>query len=465
VNPSNSKQVETQHNMAGREIGPYRILQKLAQGALCSVYKGMHTGLEQEVAIKVLLPEYFDDKNLRERFIKEARIQAGISHPNVVRTLNFIENDQTAMMVMEYVNGETLDVLLRKARVLPPQRALAILQSVLDALDFMHSKGIVHRDLKPSNIMVSYDGFVKVMDFGIAKMQGDNSKTKTGIRIGTLWYMSPEQIKGEKATTLSDIYSIGVTMYQMLTGVVPFDGDTEFEIMKGHIEKKPVPPWKINKELDITIGEVVLKAISKNPRDRFQSVKELLANVQSAVKTTDTSKIATQSFNIRQVRPVWFQRTPAIGWKAFSSAAVLLVVVVAFASFYLLSDKTGEAGSHKNMPPQAAQAVKPPLPVVNEPLRPPVASAAAITEPIVSAQTKGADENTAAPALNVSKNGKSVNRSAKPVAKRSVRKGPRSSSRQYAGYSGEKKKTQQSVRTSTPKEKKPDGENAWSIRK
>ena len=197
--------------MVGKEVGPYRVLQKIAQGGMSSVYKGLHIDLEQDVAIKVLSSESFEDPCLRERFINEAKIQAKLSHPNVIKTLNYLEQDGSIFLVMEYVNGETLDVLLKKIGTMPLERAVAIFLGVLDAIEFMHSKGIIHRDIKPANIMLAYDCFVKVMDFGIAKIMGEKGKTRVGIRIGTLWYMSPEQIRGEEATALTDIYSLGIT--------------------------------------------------------------------------------------------------------------------------------------------------------------------------------------------------------------------------------------------------------------
>lgn len=272
------------HAMVGKEVGPYRILQKIAQGGMSSVYKGLHIGLEQEVAIKVLSPESFEDPGLRDRFISEAKIQARLSHPNVIKTLNYLENDGTIFMVMEYVNGESLDILLKRGGSLPVERAVAIFTSVLDAIEFMHSKGIIHRDIKPANIMLSYDRYVKVMDFGIAKVMGENGKTKAGIRVGTLWYMSPEQIRGEDATVLTDIYSLGITLYQLVTGRVPFTGELEFDIMRGHLEEAPDSPWKINKDISRTLGEIILKAIAKKPKDRFQSIGEFSEALNSAMK-------------------------------------------------------------------------------------------------------------------------------------------------------------------------------------
>ncbi len=314
--------------MVGKEVGPYRILQKVAQGGMCAIYKGLHAGLEQEVAIKVLSPESFEDPCIRDRFINEAKIQARFSHPNVIKTLNYIEQDDTVYLVLEYVNGEPLDVLLKKTGALPADRATAIFMSVLEAIDFMHSKGIIHRDIKPANIMLSYDGFVKVMDFGIAKIMGETGKTRVGIRIGTLWYMSPEQIRGEEATILTDIYSLGATLYQMATGRVPFNGEMEFDIMRGHLEQEPTPPWKINRDVPKDLGTIILKALSKNPKERYQSAREFLEAVRSSARTYGETKIITQ---VPEDVSFWKKSLSSIlPIKRWTAAVITTAVIVLF---------------------------------------------------------------------------------------------------------------------------------------
>jgi len=263
--------------MIGKEIGPYRITGKIGQGGMGIVFKGFHVKLEQEVAIKVLAPEFSQDPAMRDRFIHEAKIQAKISHPNVVNVFNYVEEDGNLFLVMEYIRGDTLENRLKRDGRLPNAATVCI--SMLSALDFMHARGIIHRDIKPGNIMFLEDGSVKVMDFGIAKVAGEKGQTKTGMRLGTLWYMSPEQIRGEEASVSSDLYSVGVTLYQMATGRIPFGGDSEYKVMKAHLEEKPVPPWEIDPHISRDMGRIILKAIAKERKDRYQSARDFAADL------------------------------------------------------------------------------------------------------------------------------------------------------------------------------------------
>ncbi len=348
--------------MLGKEVGPYRVLQKIAQGGMSSVYKGLHIDLEQEVAIKVLSCESFEDPCLRERFINEAKIQAKLSHPNVIKTLNYLEQDGSIFLVMEYVNGETLDVLLKKIGPLPLERAVVIFMGVLDAIDFMHSKGIIHRDIKPANIMLAYDRFVKVMDFGIAKMMGEKGKTRAGIRIGTLWYMSPEQIRGEEATALTDIYSLGVTLYQMVTGRVPFTGELEFDIMRGHLEETPVPPWKINRDVPKELGETILKALAKKPADRYQSIREFSEALRSFMKMHEINQTRAIRVPDNFIDRLKCERLSPGLWAA-KHGIMIVAVVIAIAvlgALAVLAQGKGKSADPAAMTPHVpVQAVKP----------------------------------------------------------------------------------------------------------
>lgn len=292
--------------MIGREVGPYRITDRIGQGGMGIVYKGLHVKLEQEVAIKVLAPELSQDPSMRERFIKEAKIQAKISHPNVVNVFNYIEEGSNLFLVMEYIPGVTLDARLKRMGRCPDAVNTCI--SVLSALEFMHNRGIIHRDIKPGNIMFLEDGTVKVMDFGIAKIAGERGQTRTGMRLGTLWYMSPEQIVGEEATVASDLYSVGVTLYQMVTGRIPFGGDSEYKVMKAHLEERPIPPWEIHGDVSREIGRIILKALAKDKKDRYRSARDFAADLrasavvpESGAGETPAALPARKIFDLSQV--------------------------------------------------------------------------------------------------------------------------------------------------------------------
>jgi len=269
--------------MLSKTVGSYKIIEKIAFGGMGVVYKGIHTKLEQFVAIKVLSPQFASNQNMKSKFLSEAKIQAQLLHPNVVNIMNFIEEDDETYLIMEYIDGETLEELLQRKNKLSIEEALNISKGILSALKYMHSKGLAHRDIKPSNIMFNKEGVVKVTDFGITKIIGDDKNTKSGL-VGSYTYMSPEHILGEDVGIQSDIYSFGITLYRMVTGQVPFKGSTEYSIMKGHLENPRIPPWIINPELPRKFGKVILKSISRNPKDRFQNTDELLHDLDKSLE-------------------------------------------------------------------------------------------------------------------------------------------------------------------------------------
>lgn len=279
--------------MLSKTVGSYKIIEKIAFGGMGVVYKGIHTRLEQFVAIKVLSPQFASNQNMKSKFLSEAKIQAQLLHPNVVNIMNFIEEDDETYLIMEYIDGETLEELLLRRNKLPIEEALQISRGILSALNYMHTKGLAHRDIKPSNIMFNKEGVVKVTDFGITKIIGDDKNTKSGL-VGSYTYMSPEHILGDDVGIESDIYSFGVTLYRMVTGQVPFKGNTEYAIMKGHLENPRVPPWIINPELPRKLGKVILKAISRNPKDRYPDTDELLHDLDKSLEPRlffDTSEL------------------------------------------------------------------------------------------------------------------------------------------------------------------------------
>jgi serine/threonine-protein kinase len=260
-------------NLVGQQIGSYTILARIGQGGMGVVYRAVHEKIGQEVAIKLLNPQWAADRQMRDRFIREASLQAKIAHTNIVRLLNFVEEGDCAGLVMEYVEGETLDQIIRRQGALSEVEAVRILNQALEGVGAAHALGIIHRDLKPGNIMLTMTGGIKVTDFGIAKAAGLKGLTSATARAGTVWYMSPEQVIGQELDIRSDLYSLGVTLYEMVTGRVPFDADTDYKIMQGHKEFPPPSPSQINPQISEHLEQVILTALMKKPEYRFQTAE------------------------------------------------------------------------------------------------------------------------------------------------------------------------------------------------
>ncbi len=262
--------------MIGETIGNHKITGKLGQGGMGTVYEAEDTTLGRRVAIKVLNPSLTGGKEL-ERFESEAKVQASLNHPNIVSLYKFEPIGNSYYMVMEYVEGKTLAELVRSAGALAPHIVVGISKQVLDGLAAAHRRGIVHRDLKPSNIMLTPDGLAKVMDFGIAKVQGGKSLTATGALVGTVYYMSPEQVRGEAVDARSDLYSFGVILFELLTGRVPFKDESDFQIMIHHVQTPPTPPTQLLPNIPLALEQIVLRCLSKDPAERFQTADDILS--------------------------------------------------------------------------------------------------------------------------------------------------------------------------------------------
>ncbi len=260
--------------MTGTEIGSYRILEKLGEGGMGVVYKAVDTSLDRPVAVKVLNPDLTHNPELVARFRSEAKAQANLNHTNLATLYAFIVQDGHAAMVMEFVDGETFEQMIARRGPLPAEEAVPLFRQVLLGIGYAHRAGIVHRDIKPSNLMLNRNGIVKVMDFGIAKVMGVRGVTRTGTQMGTGTYMSPEQVLNKPVDVRSDIYSLGVTLYQMLTAHVPFEGDSDFQIMSDHVSTPPPLLTRFNPKIPKGIENAVLKALEKYPEYRFQTVEE-----------------------------------------------------------------------------------------------------------------------------------------------------------------------------------------------
>ena len=261
--------------------GRYRVLRKLGGGGMADVYLCEDLTLGRRVAIKVLLARYLDDPNFVERFRREAKAAAGLNQTNLVSIYDWGEVDGTYYIAMEYVEGETLKDLIRRRGQLSGNEAVAVGLQLLAAVEAAHRSGIVHRDIKPQNVMLDREGTAKVMDFGIARA-GDSGMTEVGSILGTAQYLAPEQAKGQQVDERSDLYSVGVVLYEMLTGTVPFKGDTAVTVALKHVNEMPPEPSQLVPGMPYALNKIVLKAMAKDPDDRYQSAAEFARDLRAA---------------------------------------------------------------------------------------------------------------------------------------------------------------------------------------
>jgi serine/threonine protein kinase len=266
--------------MIGTQIGSYQIIEKIGEGGMGVVYRGVDVTLDRAVAIKVLSPELVGNAALLERFRAEAKAQAGLNHTNIATLYAFIQSGETCVIVMELLEGETFDQMIHRRGVIPADEAVPLFRQALLGIGFAHRMGIVHRDIKPSNIMLTRSGIVKVMDFGIAKVLGGQRMTRTGTRMGTVAYMSPEQIRNMPVDIRSDIYSLGATLYEMFTAHLPFESESDFQVMSDHVNTPPNPPTRYYPYIAPGFEQCVMKALAKDPNQRFQTVEEFGAGLE-----------------------------------------------------------------------------------------------------------------------------------------------------------------------------------------
>lgn len=268
--------------MIGQTIGNYKIIRSLGEGGVGRVYQGVDTMLDREVAIKVLRPELARQTSIVERFRSEAVLLAKLNHPNIATLYSLLRQGDELFMVLEFIRGETLEQLLHRRGALPEDDAIPIFCQALDGINHAHELGIVHRDVKPGNMILTSNGILKVLDFGIARLLGTSRMTKMGNIIGTLEYMSPEQVRGLETDARSDIYGLGIMLYEILTGRLPFESENEFLLMKAQTEEMPALPRSINPNISETVETAIMKALAKNPDERFQSAGEFLDSLFDA---------------------------------------------------------------------------------------------------------------------------------------------------------------------------------------
>jgi eukaryotic-like serine/threonine-protein kinase len=261
--------------------GRYLIIRKLGTGGMANVYLAEDQELGRRVAIKILDDRHANDVQFVERFRREATNAAGLSHPNIVSIYDRGEAEGTYYIAMEYLDGRTLKELILRRGPAPVKTAIDYTRQILAALRFAHKNGIVHRDIKPHNVLVDSEGRLKVTDFGIARA-GASQMTEAGSIIGTAQYLSPEQAKGAPVDQTSDIYSVGIVLYELLTGAVPYTGDTPVEIAMKHLSQVPEPPSTIEPQIPHEVDSIVLRSLAKDPGDRYQSADEMDADLERA---------------------------------------------------------------------------------------------------------------------------------------------------------------------------------------
>ncbi len=259
--------------------GRYRLLHRIGAGGMADVWAADDQMLDRRVALKFLLPRYTEDQQFVERFRREAAAAAGLQHPNVVSVYDRGEHEGVPFIAMEYVEGASLKDLIERG--LSVGEAIEITRQVLAGVRFAHSKSIIHRDLKPQNILVDGEGRARVADFGIARA-GASEITQTGSVLGTAQYLSPEQAQGLPVTAASDLYSVGAMLYECLTGQVPFDADTPVAVALKQVSEQPRPPSQLNPQVSPALDAIVLRALAKDPENRFNSADEFLRALDSA---------------------------------------------------------------------------------------------------------------------------------------------------------------------------------------
>lgn len=264
----------------GGTIGDYQIIGLLGAGGMGKVYKVKNTISDRIDAIKVLLPDLSGDPDLADRFMREIKVLASLNHPNIAGLRTAFRADNQLLMVMEYVEGTSLDATV-KAGPIPVPKAIDYITQVLAALGYAHKRGVIHRDIKPANMMLTSDGVIKLMDFGIAKTNDDRKLTRTGATLGSLYYMSAEQVQGGELDGRSDLYSVGVSLYEMVTGSRPFKGKSEYDVMIAQLQQAPLPPIELMPDIPKALNDIIVISLEKDPAKRFQTAEAFSAALAS----------------------------------------------------------------------------------------------------------------------------------------------------------------------------------------
>ncbi|MFO1372221.1 MAG: serine/threonine-protein kinase [Candidatus Competibacteraceae bacterium] len=310
-------------------VGEYRLVDFLGAGGMGEVYRAIHPKLGRVVAVKILT-HAGADSSFVERFLNEARIQADLHHPNIATLYDFIEANGRPCIIMEYVAGQSLDALIRANGVFPLSEAIFIFRAVLEAIGYIHNRGIIHRDIKPNNIKITTQGEVKLLDFGIAKAAYSPHLTMTGNVIGTMQYLSPEQIKGKTADVRADIWALGVLFYEMVTGISPFDATTLGEICEKISKAGYRPPSACNPAIPQEIESIIARCLRKNPTDRYPSVQSLRIDIDKISTLISTPRLRDSTLaKSGQVNPVkTLLNSTKLYWPLALASIIMVILAV-----------------------------------------------------------------------------------------------------------------------------------------
>ncbi|MCL5057342.1 MAG: Stk1 family PASTA domain-containing Ser/Thr kinase [Actinobacteria bacterium] len=356
--------------MIGRMLGNrYEIIEQLGGGGMAIVYKGRDTILNRLVTIKLLRPDYTSDEDFVRRFRREAQSVASLSHPNIVSIYDVGREKDMDYLVMEYVDGEDLRSIIKREGPLEPPTAVRIARQICDALDHAHENNIVHRDVKPHNILITKSGRAKLTDFGIAREASAATMTTSDTIVGSVHYLSPEQARGEAPDFRSDIYSLGVVLYEMLAGGLPFTGDTPISIALKHVQSCPDPISKRNPAITESLELAVMKALNKEPEKRYQSAREMSFRLEESLLGEDagvTRVIAVDKEDMKALKsPVGpaagreshQRKLKPAGWAAIIALIVLVAAVGAYGYYMFVNVPEVEVPSVVNKPLAQAEAI------------------------------------------------------------------------------------------------------------